>query len=139
MYGMKAIAIGVLLPLLILIGIGFFACSSNSFSGSEYKILSEHPSPKEIYIATLWQGMGGGAGWCEQRISINSKGRGFNLEDEKEHGGYIFEVSCKSKVSVEWKSDYEIHVSYTIEDGVSAYQNPLSDDKHVKIIYEIKN
>ncbi|MGI8884344.1 MAG: hypothetical protein ACR2IA_08885 [Pyrinomonadaceae bacterium] len=130
---------------LLMIGVGIFALFNNpiSFGGDgegTYNIAETLKSPDENHTATLWFGMGGGAaGWCSKRVSIDTKESPFNLEKELEKGGYIFSVSCGSEVSLEWKNDTQLNISYTNQKfGVTTYQNPLSNDEKVKIFYELK-
>lgn len=132
---------------LLMVGIACFAVYS-SFSDfsdkndkGDYKIVKTLESPDGNHTATLWDGMGGGAaGWCYQRVSIDTKENPFDLKREEEKGGYIFSTNCGSKISVNWENSNQLHISYTNQKfGVSAYQNPSSQDDKVKISYEIKN
>ncbi len=99
-------------------------------------------SPDGEYIATTHVEMGGGAaGWCFQRVSVNKKDSPFSWEKEKVQGGFNFDVSCKSKIELNWQTNRELLVSYSgtsDEAGLSVYQKPLSADRQVKIHYLAK-
>jgi len=130
----------VSLFLLLLITFGCKLLTSTD--DGTFKILGSYPSPNSKHLATLWQGMGGGAaGWCFQRITVNRQDDPFDLAKAGETRDYSFNVSCDSHVSTSWISESDLHISYTIENGsVSAYQNKSSkSDPDVALTYEIKN
>jgi hypothetical protein len=135
----------VLVGTTVLVAVAAFTLSKtlrrrafNSAVGNEYKIVGTFPSPNGGHTATKYIGMGGGAaGWCSQRVSINSRGNPFELEKEWSAGDYVFSVSCGSNIGVSWDSETSLRISYDTQTtaGVSTYQRPLSPDGIVKISY----
>jgi len=105
---------------------------------SDFSVTKTVPSLNGEHTATLYLGMGGGAaGWCNQRIDINSKDTPFDLQKaQKGMTDMIFSVSCGSNVELTWESDTRLRISYsTDENGVSTYQRPTSNDKTINITY----
>src|SRR6186713_683087 len=142
--GISKKVLGIVVSVAVMLGAAIWGCRNFSFGlgGSEYKVVETISSPAGNHVATKWTSMGGGAaGWCSQRVSINRGYDLFDLEKEKEAGRYVFSSSCSSKVTLEWRSENEAHISYTMDMfGVSVYQKPGSEyDSDVKISYEVKN
>jgi len=129
----------MLITFSILLALSTVACWSES--SGDYRVKATFPSPSDGHYATLWEGMGGGAaGWCYQRISVNRNYNKFDLEKEKEISGYIFSVSCSSKVTTTWTSETDLHISYSMgKNGVSVYQKPTSEyDSDVQVTYAVQ-
>jgi hypothetical protein len=138
----------ILLGATVLIAVGAFTLSKtlrrrafDSAVGNDHRIMSTFTSPNGEHVATEYLGMGGGAaGWCSQRVSINSRGNPFDLEKEWSVGDYVFSASCGSDVEILWETDTSLRISYGMQTdaGVSTYQRPLSSDGTVKISYVSK-
>jgi hypothetical protein len=97
--------------------------SSNNDS-SNVKVISTLPSPDGGYVATVYVvGGGGAAGWCDQRVAVNTKDEPFDFKKDTGADYFCFSASCGSKVQVGWSSTNSIQIRYTIgEAGVSIYQ-----------------
>ena len=80
---------------------------------------------------------GGAAGWCDQRVEVNSKSDPFNLERTKRRADYCFSASCGSKVEIVWEPDNSaLRITYTIgQGGVSTYQMRMAPGLPVRIDY----
>ena len=103
---------------------------------SDYKLAEQTPSPGGSVIAVAYVRMGGGAaGWCDEQIALISKNAVVNPAQIDKVGASVFSVSCDSTVKLTWISDDELHISYTIGDGVSIYQRSTGFDGHVRLVY----
>ena len=103
---------------------------------SDYKLAAQTPSPSGSVIAVAYVRMGGGAaGWCEEHIALISKNAVVNPAQIDKEVASVFSVSCGSTVKLAWISDEELHISYTIGDGVSIDQQSRGFNGHVRLVY----
>jgi hypothetical protein len=110
----------------------FLSCAERS---SNWKIDNIVKSPDDGYVATIYTISGGGAaGWCEQRIEINSKDKPFDMEKTK-GADFCFSADCGKVLQVKWESTNSIQIKYTIGDGVSIYQRRTPLGLPVRIDY----
>ncbi len=118
-----------------LLTLSFFAAKS-----ADWRIVKTVPSPNGEYAATLCTVSGGGAaGWCEQRVEINSKDDPFKMERTKKADNFSFSASCGSDVEIAWESDSALRISYSLDEaGVSTYQRAMAYHQPVKISYVAK-
>ncbi len=138
--------VSVMLPLALLMGFGLLADTvferTLGSAGSDITVDNNVSSPDGEYVATTYTGMGGGAaGWCFRRVTVNKKDAPFSWENEKQRGGYSFNVSCGSEIEMIWEEPRKILVTYTGSDdwaGISVYQRSMSNDREVKIRYQPK-
>jgi hypothetical protein len=87
------------------------------------KVVSTVPSPDGGYIATIYVVSGGGAtGWCDQRVSVNTKSQPFDPQKISPGTDYYFSASCGSQVHVSWLYTNVIQIKYSIGEGVDVYQ-----------------
>lgn len=117
------------------------SCGNKGSSKSTGKIINTLPSPNGDYVATIYTVMGGGAaGWCEQRVEVNSKKDPFSLERTNKVADYCFSASCGSKVEMVWEPDSSaLRITYTIDQaGVSTYQRRMAPGLPVRIDYGIR-
>ena len=115
------------------------SCGNNN--SSNWKVMNTLPSPNGEYVATIYSVMGGGAaGWCEQRVAVNSKKAPFNLERTNKGADYCFSASCGSKVEMVWEPDNSaLRITYTVDEaGVSTYQRRMAPGLPVRIDYGIR-
>lgn len=115
------------------------SCGHNN--SSDWKVISTLRSPNGDYAATMYTVMGGGAaGWCEQRVELNSKKDPFNLERTKQGAAYCFSASCGNKVEMVWEPDNSaLRITYTVDEaGVSTYQRRMAPGLPVRIDYRIR-
>ena len=113
----------------------FLSCGVKDDS-SDWKIVNTLHSPDDGYVATIYTISGGGAaGWCEQRIEINSKDQPFDMK-KKKGADFCFSASCNSVLQVKWESTNSIQIQYSIgEAGVSIYQRRMPEGLPVRIDY----
>jgi len=103
---------------------------------SEYKLGEQTPSPGGSLIAVAYVRMGGGAaGWCDEHIALIPKNAVVNPAQIDKEIASVFSVSCDSIVKLTWISDDELHISYTIGDGVSVYQRSRGFEGHGRLVY----
>jgi hypothetical protein len=115
-----------------------FSCAKNPSDSGDWKVISTERSPKGDYDATIYIVSGGGAaGWCQQRMEINSTNNPFSIERAKKGADYCFSASCGSKVEMLWDSNSSaLQIKYTIGDGgVSTYQRRTAPNLPVRIDY----
>ena len=115
--------------------------SSCAEDSSDWEVTDTIPAPNGEYVATIYRVMGGGAaGWCGQRIEINSRNQPFDLERAKEGADYCFSASCGSDIEIVWEPDGSaLRITYTIGvAGVSTYQRRMAPGLPVRIDYGTK-
>ncbi|HVV73422.1 MAG TPA: hypothetical protein VHI52_18260 [Verrucomicrobiae bacterium] len=108
---------------------------------SDWKVVNTIASPNGDYVATIYTVMGGGAaGWCEQRVEVNSKTNAFDLNRAKKGADYCFSADCGSRVEMVWEPDNSaLRITYTVgPPGVSTYQRRMAPGLPIRIDYGIR-
>ena len=127
--------LGVLSTFLIIIV--FFVLCRFIISSGDIDILYSLNSPDNKHIATLYKDSGGGAaGWCYEKVSINTIKKPFINKSSKND---VFSINCSSEIKLIWESNDHLIIEYLCKKPVvSLTKWFLSNDDSVKISYNEK-
>lgn len=139
----SAFAAGIVAALLGGAGIAELVPLALSGGGGHYDVTQAVVAPSGARRALLFTEMGGGAaGWCDQRLVIDSAATDKVPTSAQlkaiSFDSVLFTSSCGSEIQLAWRGPTELQVGYTLaKAGVTTYQRPVTSDGAIRLHYLI--